>query len=158
MKKCCSCYRYIENWQDAKTKGLKPRYYGLGAYYYKPRKGIKPHTLGFYCPNDDEIRPDYPACNIHEYRWVANFKIWYTWHFKWAIKDWYREKIKVPLGGLRKPIALKWKDSFCGMTDMIIPFGEPVCPRCGEMPYSLDQCVFCGQRFIDEAEVVEVNA
>jgi hypothetical protein len=33
------------------------------------------------------------------------------------------------------------------MTDTIIPDGEPVCPICGEMPYSVEQCVFCGQRF-----------
>ena len=24
----------------------------------------------------------------------------------------------------------------------------PECPSCGEMPYSVDQCVFCGQKFL----------
>lgn len=31
----------------------------------------------------------------------------------------------------------------------------PECPSCGEMPYSLERCVFCGQRFLPDAIVEE---
>lgn len=33
----------------------------------------------------------------------------------------------------------------------------PECPVCGEMPYDLDQCHWCGQRFIRDEEVVEYS-
>lgn len=33
-------------------------------------------------------------------------------------------------------------------------FGNiPECPICGEMPYDLDQCHWCGQRFIKDSEI-----
>lgn len=31
----------------------------------------------------------------------------------------------------------------------------PKCPVCGEMPYSTEQCHWCGQRFIQDEEVTE---
>ncbi len=31
----------------------------------------------------------------------------------------------------------------------------PMCPVCGEMPYSTEQCHWCGQRFIQDEEVEE---
>ena len=31
----------------------------------------------------------------------------------------------------------------------------PQCPTCGEMPYSLEQCYWCGQRFIQDEETIE---
>lgn len=33
----------------------------------------------------------------------------------------------------------------------------PECPICGEMPYSTEQCHWCGQRFIQDEEVEEYN-
>lgn len=33
----------------------------------------------------------------------------------------------------------------------------PECPTCGEMPYSTEQCYFCGQRFIQDEEVEEYS-
>lgn len=33
----------------------------------------------------------------------------------------------------------------------------PECPVCGEMPYSTEQCHWCGQRFIQDAEIEEYN-
>lgn len=33
----------------------------------------------------------------------------------------------------------------------------PECPSCGEMPYSTEQCIFCGQKFIQDEEVEEYN-
>lgn len=148
MKKCDSCFRYIENSKDAKQKGLKPRHNGIADYYFKPRKEVRPHGMGYSCP--EEIKANHPACESHEYRWITNIKTWYTFRFKWSIQEWLRVKVKVPLGGLRKPIPLEWKDHFDGRTDTIIKNGEPLCPRCKEMPYSTEQCVFCGQRFKEE--------
>lgn len=33
----------------------------------------------------------------------------------------------------------------------------PECPICGEMPYDTEQCHWCGQRFIQDAELEEYN-
>ena len=35
--------------------------------------------------------------------------------------------------------------------DKTIPNAMPRCPYCGEMPYSTEECVFCGQRFTEES-------
>jgi len=125
-------------------------YHTLGEYHIKPRKGIKVHCIGINCLEDDEAHADHTACVYHEYRWQWNLRTWWQWHFKQNVTNWYRKHIRVPIGGLRNPVPLEWKDSFDGMADRIIPNGEPVCPRCGEMPYSYEQCAFCGQRFPPE--------
>ena len=44
--------------------------------------------------------------------------------------------------GRKAPVRVGWEESYGGMW--------PVCPSCGEMPYSTDRCVFCGQKFIRE--------
>lgn len=151
MKTCSSCFRYCENWRDAKAKGMRPVYYhGFAEYFYRPRPGVKLHALGINCPDDDALHPAYIACEYHEYRWIKNLKTWWEWHFKQSARGWYRKFIRVPIGGLRKPVPLEWRDSFDGMADRIIPNGEPICPRCGEMPYNYAQCAFCGQRFIPD--------
>ena len=31
----------------------------------------------------------------------------------------------------------------------------PECPICGEMPYSTEQCHWCGQRFVQDEEIEE---
>lgn len=41
--------------------------------------------------------------------------------------------------GRNDPIKVKWDSSEFGTW--------PECPSCGEMPYSLDRCFFCGQKF-----------
>ena len=33
----------------------------------------------------------------------------------------------------------------------------PICPICGEMPYSTEQCHWCGQRFIQDEDIKEYN-
>lgn len=153
MKTCGSCFRYCEDWRDAEAKGYKRvNHYSCGEYHRKPRVGIKPHAIGVSCPDDNEIRSDLPACKYHEYRWLWNLKTWWEWHFKSAIRYLCRQYIRVPIGGLRKPVPLEWTDMFDGMADRIIPNGEPVCPHCGEMPYSYEQCAFCGQRFLPITE------
>ena len=150
MKKCGSCFRYCENWRDAIAKGFNERYTGLGDYHYKPRKGIKPHCCGGQVRNG--LHEKHQACEFHEYRWVWNLKTWWSWHFKQRIRELYRKHIRVPIGGMRRPVQLQWTASFDGMTDRIIPNGEPVCPHCKEMPYSYEQCVFCGQKFLPDED------
>ena len=51
--------------------------------------------------------------------------------------------------GKAPPLPLECEPDItgCGM-------GWPICPACGEMPYSTDQCLFCGQRFVGD-EVVK---
>jgi len=149
MKTCGSCFRYCENWRDAREKCLKERYTGCGDYYYKPRKGIKPHCICGGFPGE-EIYEKHKPCKYHKYRWMWNLKTWWSWHFKQRLAELYRRYIRVPIGGRRKPVPLQWTDYYNGMADKIIKNGEPVCPHCKEMPYSYEQCVFCGQRFTRE--------
>ena len=148
MKKCGTCFRYCENWRDARAKGLQERHTGVFDYHYKPRKGVKPHCIGGKVR--EGINEKHPACEYHEYRWFWNFKTWWNWHAKQLVIELYRKHIRVPIGGLRKPVQLNWIPSYDGMTDKIIPFGEPECPHCKEMPYSYTQCVFCGQKFLPD--------
>ena len=46
--------------------------------------------------------------------------------------------------GKDEPVKIGWEESYDGV--------YPQCPTCGEMPYDLERCVFCGQRFIQEDE------
>ena len=48
------------------------------------------------------------------------------------------------------PVKLQFVSSYDYRTDKIIPLSEPECPYCGEMPYSLEECVFCGTKFLQE--------
>ena len=149
MRKCGNCFRCIENWRDATEKGMSPIYYGtFGEYSQKPRAGVRTRCSksDFYESKD----PNSKACEYYSPRWRWNFNQWFRWRFIRGITDWFIQNARVPLGGLRKPIPLKWVDSFDGMADRIIPGGEPECPRCGEMPHSYEQCVFCGQRFLPD--------
>ena len=68
-----------------------------------------------------------------------------------------RHYVRCPIGGLRKPVPLRWKDSYDGCRDVIIKDSEPQCPHCGEMPYSYEQCVFCGQRFVQDGKTEEMS-
>ena len=43
------------------------------------------------------------------------------------------------------------------MRDVIVKGGDPVCPHCGEMPYSYERCVFCGQRFVQDEKTEEMS-
>lgn len=46
--------------------------------------------------------------------------------------------------GKKNPVNVDWQIDY-GMK-------MPYCPSCGEMAYSSDRCVFCGQKFIEEEE------
>ncbi len=61
--------------------------------------------------------------------------------WKMNIKKWYRDNIKVRIGGLRKPMYTKEGD----------------CPYCNEILYHPKRCVFCGQRLIDDLKVEDIG-
>ena len=52
--------------------------------------------------------------------------------------------------GKKTPVKIGWAEEFGGGV-------YPKCPACGEMPYSTERCVFCGQRFIQDEKVKEFN-
>lgn len=47
-------------------------------------------------------------------------------------------------------LPIKWADGYDGGV-------SPQCPACGEMPYSTEQCIFCGQRFVQDEATVEYS-
>lgn len=53
--------------------------------------------------------------------------------------------------GKKPPVRLCWVPSFNGMNDSY--YAAPQCPACGEMPYSTERCIFCGQKFLKEVTI-----
>lgn len=51
--------------------------------------------------------------------------------------------------GLNEPVVLEWESSVYGDAEY------PVCPSCGEMPYSTKRCFFCGQKFVLDEKLNE---
>lgn len=145
MSKCRNCYRYVE-----KTKNIIR---SIGIYSKKPRKGAEVRGTAVQC--HDPMTANSKGCEYYEPRWVNNIKTWWTWHFKRTIGEYWRVFVRVPLGSRRKPVPINWIDRYNGLTDTITSHIEPRCPRCGEMPYSIEQCVFCGQRFTDYERMKE---
>lgn len=143
--KCGSCFRFMEDWRDAKRKGFISVHVDqrLRLYSRKPRSGIE---TGCIAKPKAYIVANDTACHMWKHRLVWNMQVWWAWQFKAPLIWWFDRHIRVLLGGLRKPMPLKWTESYDCHIDSLIP--EPVCPYCGDMPYSTEQCVFCGQRFI----------
>lgn len=46
--------------------------------------------------------------------------------------------------GKAEPVHIRWAEDYWSGR-------YPECPSCGNMPYSLERCVFCGQRFLPDA-------
>lgn len=156
MRKCKSCFRYVEDWQDARAKGLNEREQrSLIDISYKPRKGVAVQCLSVH--KKEPVNANDKGCKHHRYRWSWNLEMWWRWSFIDKLDRLIAKYIICPIGGLRKPVSLEWIDSFDGMSDKIIKNGEPKCPYCGEMPYSTKKCVFCGQRFVQDEAVREYN-
>ena len=51
------------------------------------------------------------------------------------------------VNALKEPKYLSWEWGY-SLDENDEDERVPICPSCGEMPYSFEQCVFCGQRFI----------
>lgn len=152
--KCGSCFRCTEDWRDAKAKGLKPQCKPTPLYSMKPRRGVKVKCTSVSMGS--EITLDSKACEHWEHRAVWNAKLRME-GIKSRARRIFDVCIRVPIGGLRKPVRLMWQDTYDGATDRIIRNAVPECPRCGEMPYNTKRCVFCGQRFIQDEVVAEYN-
>ena len=45
--------------------------------------------------------------------------------------------------GKAEPVHIRWVEDYDGSK-------IPECPSCGEMPHSLDRCIFCGQKFLPD--------
>ena len=137
---CESCSRF-----DAREDDTG----GWWNFHKKPKPGQTAHCW----MNDYKIdwRADQLACEYWTARWWWNF-LEYRRYVKYYMGRWWFEHVRKRVGGLRRPVPLRWVDYFDGMRDEIVTAGEPQCPRCGEMPYSTIQCQFCGQRFTVEKE------
>ena len=49
--------------------------------------------------------------------------------------------------GKKPPRLIQWEEDYGGV--------GPICPACGEMPYSLERCIFCGQKLIKDNRALE---
>lgn len=148
MRTCETCMRWHEDARYLREHGIKPRARKrfLDLYCAKPRTGIK--TV---CTVDRKrVRAERAACGAYVSRRRWNAHMWFRWHFVFKLSGLCRRFIRVPLGGMRKPQALLYQDGYNFEQDKIVPNYELVCPHCGEMPYSTERCVFCGQRFTEE--------
>ena len=107
----------------------------------RDRKG----ETGFHCTMrnyDIEVPPEHKACVSY----------WDKAEYERAEQQYQedeenRRKELWAIYAEREPIKLPIVNDGYGMI--------PDCPICGEMPYSLEQCHWCGQRFIQDEEVKE---
>ena len=53
------------------------------------------------------------------------------------------------VNGRAEPVRITWETGY--MNDGL----WPRCPSCGEMPYGLECCIWCGQRFIQDDPVLQ---
>ena len=136
--RCRSCFRF---------EAIEDDTGGFWKFRRKPKPGRKTHCWA----HDYKINWDgsQSACEYWEARLWWNLEE-YKKYAKYHARRWWYEHVRRHIGGLRKPVPLRWVDYYDGMRDEIIPAGEPRCPYCGEMPYSTTQCQFCGQRFVGE--------
>lgn len=126
--KCRGCFRYT-----ALGQGLNHRF-GVPSYSYPPRYVEIPT-----CSARKESFPN--GCDDYEPRWKWNLEQFLHWRLKFNLDRAVCFLIRVPIGKLRKPMVIDWQK---------IPY--PECPRCKEIPYRVDYCVFCGQRFITKED------
>lgn len=133
VKRCGSCFRCRE----------AASIVGFWNISKKPRKDVPLHCSNACSPECHSVKQK--ACEWWEPRWYWNAEH-YVRYFSHSVRRWWDEHLRVPLGRLRKPVPLEWVDCL-NAGGQLVRQGEPQCPYCGEMPYSLEQCVFCGQRF-----------
>ena len=124
-KKCGGCVRYTSN-----NDGLAHKCYDINGYHCSMR--------GFDIP----IRADDKACVSY---WDREEYERSEREHEEAVEKRRRELWEVYAE--REPIELPVINDGNGMI--------PNCPVCGEMPYSTEQCHWCGQRFIQNEETAE---
>ena len=135
IKRCGSCFRCEE-------RGC---YSGFLELSVKPRKGMDVKCCSACSPECKSM--EQRACEWWYPRWLWNLRQkWWSFHYSMGRK--WIENVRMPLGALRKPVALEWEDGL-NLAGELSVRNDPRCPHCGEMPYSLKQCQFCGQRFLE---------
>ena len=93
------------------------------------------------------------ACEWYEPRWYWNTRQRFS-KAKYIIGRIWIENVRMKIGALRKPVPLEWVDGL-DVIGELTPKSDPKCPHCGEMPYSLKQCQFCGQRFLGGSDATD---
>lgn len=143
MKTCVSCAKLIENAKVARKKGLPPRKPIISGFRFsrRPRTDAPCACINVDNWDNDHICRDTPACKHYYPRWRRNLEIFRSC-VAYYVELEVRNLIIRPIGRLRKPVKLNWVRDWGGLV--------PECPHCGEMPYSLTECVFCGQKFLEE--------
>ena len=111
----------------------------------KPKKGMEVKCCSG-CSPDIHGDMNHKACEWYEPRWYWNTRQRFS-KAKYIIGRIWIENVRMKIGALRKPVNLEWVDGL-NMFGELSPQSDPKCPHCGEMPYSLEQCQFCGQRFL----------
>lgn len=143
MKMCGSCARLVEDAKEARKKGLPPRRSFFKSFLFSRRPRVNAPCACIHVDNweNENICEDTPACSDYQSRWA-----WNRYILRKCI-EYYAERavhnlIIRPIGRLREPIKLNWVTDYGSLV--------PECPHCGEIPYSLTECMFCGQRFLEE--------
>jgi len=103
--------------------------FGIPSYSFRPKRDEVP-----ICTARREVFPN--GCDDYEPRWKWNLEQFLYWRVRYTLDRAWCFFVRVPIGKLRKPKKIDFHAE---------PY--PVCPRCGEIPYRVDYCVFCGQRF-----------
>lgn len=98
---------------------------------------------GYHCSNcgmTDPITPDRKACEIF---WDKAAQDEADRQHEAEIEQ--RRKLLWAVYAEKPPVKLRFEDDYGGTI--------PMCPVCGEMPYSTKQCYWCGQRYVQDSEV-----
>lgn len=115
--------------------------------YRRRKRGTHIDSLGYHCTMqkyDKDIFPTDKAC-VHY--WDKAEEENYQKACNEAEEN--RRKELWVIYSQKEPIKLPIVNDGYGMI--------PMCPVCGEMPYSTEQCHWCGQRFIQDKEVEEYS-
>lgn len=143
MKMCGSCARFVENAKEAHKMGMSPRKSLFKSFLFSRRPRANAPCACIHVDNweNENIRENTLACSDYQSRWEWNrciFRKLLGYYVERAV----RNLIIRPIGRQREPIKLNWVTNYGGLV--------PECPHCGEMPYSLTECMFCGQRFLED--------
>ena len=120
-------------------------------FYFRWSKGKKAHVC--FRASGAVTFPANDCCSSYRPKWAGrlSFKVFlYRWRIKNTASRIWCQCVRMPIGSRRAPVAIGWQDAYNHETDSIDKDAYPECPYCGEMPHSMTQCQFCGQRFTKE--------
>lgn len=124
-KVCGGCYRFKEN-------SDRPQRYNCSCHHRE----------------DEDVFAEAEACEIYwdKAEYEEECKKREEEQEAKRLKAWEENKDK-------PPVKIGWGTSYDHRTDSCVPIIE--CPTCGEMPYSTEQCHWCGTRFIQNDEQLQ---